>query len=173
MPVLLPFRNLHRMKASCTTCSNIISRQYEVWPVIPEPTSLGLALVSSEPVAARQASVVQVVAVTERGRDEGRYRVQHESHERFRLLASRRRALAGGTKSRSSWPTGRRCVATDVLVQLVFSKSMGPVGSFSTYGNDSMCNRVTGHVGHVILCHLDVASIIDGAATFLLNPGRS
>ena len=49
-------------------CSNIIaSRQYELWPVNPEPTSLGLALVSSELVAALQTAsfVVQVVAVTE------------------------------------------------------------------------------------------------------------
>ena len=80
------------MKASCTTnllvqlniqdlqmapCSNIASRQYELWPVIPEPTSRGLALVSSELLAARQTAsfVVQVVAVTEGAMSSSRMRM--------------------------------------------------------------------------------------------------
>ena len=33
-----------------------------------------------------------------------------------------------------------------------------------------MHDQVTGHVGYEILGHLDVASIVDCAATFLLDP---
>ena len=74
-------------------------------------------------------------------------------------------SLASGQAVQSS-------VATEISFQLVLNpKSTGPaVWYFTTFGDDSMHDHVTGHVGDEILGHLDVASIVDCAATFLLDP---
>ena len=73
---------------------------------------------------------------------------------------------------RSRTLSGQRASAVDILVQLVLnSKSTCPtVWSFTTNGDDSVYDKVTVHVDHEILDHLDVASIVDCAATFPLDP---
>ena len=99
------------------------------------------------------------------GLDEGRRRVQvRELHERHRHLLRRVGDVRQHERSHGLFLASGQTiliqsgVATDILVQLVFNwKSTGPtVSSFTTYGNDSMYDKVTSHVGHVILGHLDV-----------------
>ena len=123
-------------------CSNIIaSRQYELWPVIPELTSPGVALVSSELVAAGQTTsfVIQFVAVTEGATTvvvacEGMNFTNTvatylgESATCVGKMNEVTISLASGQAIQSS-------VATEISLQLVFNpKSTGPtVWSFTTF----------------------------------------
>ena len=146
-------------------------------PVIPELTSPGVALISSELVAAGQTTsfVIQFVAVTEGATTvvvactgmnfTNTVTYLSESATCVGKMNEVTISLASGQAIQSS-------VATEISLQLVFNpKSTGPtVWSFTTFGDDSMHDQVTGHVRCEILGHRDVASIVDCAATFLLDP---
>ena len=152
-------------------CSNIIaSRQYELWPVIPDTTSPGVALVSSELVAAGQTTsfVIQFVAVTKGATTvvvacEG----MNFTNTVATYLGESATCVGKMNEGRRFSRASRLGLTPACLQPQVHEPTLW---SFTTFGDDSMHDQVTGHVGYEILGHLDVASIVDCAATFLLDP---